>query len=74
MTGHLNIGMPQHFSNTLNGNTICQSKRCESMTGHMGNYQQSNTKQNGELITQAVSNEQIFNIWNNPQKRILGKY
>ena len=35
MTGHLNIGMPQHFSNTLNGNTICQSKRCESMTGHM---------------------------------------
>lgn len=44
------------------------------MARGVGNYQQSNTKQNGELITQAVSNEQIFNIWNNPQKRILGKY
>ena len=48
--------------------------RCETVPGGVGNYQQSNTKQNGELITQAVSNEQIFNIWNNPQKRILGKY
>lgn len=36
MAGHLNIGMSQHFSNTLYGNTICQSKRGESVAGHMG--------------------------------------
>lgn len=36
MTGHLNIGMPQHFSNALYRNTIGQGKSGKSMTRHMG--------------------------------------
>ena len=66
--------MTEQFRYSVQIGPQCQHHCGERVAGGVGNYQQSNTKQNGELITQAVSNEQIFNIWNNPQKRILGKY
>lgn len=66
--------MAKKRGNRVYVNSFIQKLHGECVASGVGNYQQSNTKQNGELITQAVSNEQIFNIWNNPQKRILGKY
>ena len=47
--------------------------RQKVMPSRMGNHWRSKWVQNGELKTQAVNNERIFNIWKKSQKRILEK-
>ena len=70
----LDVGMAEHFRHTFNGYTFCQANfGRERMTSLVGNHWRSKWVQNGELKTQAVNNERIFNIWKKSQKRILEK-